>query len=116
MHELYVTKSIQQIVLKHAQKNGIKKVITVNLEIGALSDLQDEWLQRYFDRLSLGTVVEGARLRIRRVPAVFQCCECQQTYQIHSFYVQSLTCPHCSSAKVTLQTGREFRILNMEAE
>ena len=60
MHELPVTKSIFQVVLKHAQKGGVKKVVTVNLEIGALSDLQGEWVQRYFDHLSLGSVVEGA--------------------------------------------------------
>ncbi len=44
MHELSVTKSIYQIVLKHAKRGNVKKVISVNLEIGALSDLQDEWV------------------------------------------------------------------------
>ena len=43
------------IVQKHAIKNGVKKVHVVNLEIGALSDLQNEWIQRYFDYLSKGS-------------------------------------------------------------
>ena len=52
MHELYVTKSIHRIALKHALQNNVTKVLSVNLEIGALSDMQNEWLQKYFDRLS----------------------------------------------------------------
>ena len=46
MHELPVTKSICDIVVRHAAVNGIAKVISVRLEIGALSDLQHEWVQR----------------------------------------------------------------------
>ena len=42
MHELQVTKRIHQIVLKHAIKNDVNSVLSVNLEIGALSDLQSE--------------------------------------------------------------------------
>ena len=52
MHELSITESILKIVLKHAQKSGIQKVMTIHLRIGKLSDLEDEWIQRYFDYLS----------------------------------------------------------------
>ena len=57
MHELQVTKSIHQIVLKHAIKSNVNRVVSVNLEIGALSDLQNEWIQRYFDKLLSSIVV-----------------------------------------------------------
>ena len=57
--------------MRHAAVNGIAKVISVRLEIGALSDLQHEWVQRYFDCVSRGTVAEGAELDITKVPAVF---------------------------------------------
>ena len=116
MHELLVTKSIFQIVLKHAIKGNVNCVHSVNLEIGALSDLQSEWLQRYFDRLSRGTVVEGAKLKITRVPAVFECNCCHQSFEIDSLQENDLSCKHCQSKEVSLITGREYYIKNMEVQ
>jgi hydrogenase nickel incorporation protein HypA/HybF len=59
MHELPITESILKIVLKHAEMNSARKVITVHLQVGKLSDLEDDWIQRYFDYLSKGTIAEG---------------------------------------------------------
>ena len=114
MHELSVTKSIHQIVLKHAVQGRVNRVLSVNLEIGALSDLQSEWVQRYFDRLSRGTVAEGAKLKITRVPAVFQCNRCCQSIEIYSLLEEEITCQHCHSREVSLVSGREYHVKNME--
>jgi hydrogenase nickel incorporation protein HypA/HybF len=116
MHELPITNSIFQIVLKHARANNVEKVISVNLEIGALSDLQDEWIQRYFDRLSRGTVVEGAKLKTNRVPAVFRCNCCQERFGVRSLLEEDLSCRQCNSRDVTLISGREYRVQSMEAQ
>lgn len=115
MHELPITKSIFQIVLKHAQVNDVNRVIAVNLEIGALSDLQTEWVQRYFDRLSRGTVVEGAELKANRAPAVFRCNDCLHSFEITSLLEEDLSCKLCHSREITLISGREYRIKDMEA-
>jgi hydrogenase nickel incorporation protein HypA/HybF len=116
MHELVVTKSIFQIVLKHAKMGNVQRVISVNLEIGALSDLQSEWVQRYFDHLSRGTVVEGAKLKIDRVPAVFRCNHCQQSFEIDSLLEKDLSCEQCHSRKVTLVSKSEYYVKNMEVQ
>jgi hydrogenase nickel incorporation protein HypA/HybF len=116
MHELPITKSIFQIVLKHARANDVKRVIAVNLEIGALSDLQGEWIQRYFDHLSRGTVVEGAKLRTNRVPAVFRCNRCGRQFEVHSLLEEDLSCGQCNSRDVTLVSEREYRVQSMEAQ
>jgi hydrogenase nickel incorporation protein HypA/HybF len=116
MHELPVTKSIFQIVLKHAGMANVQKVISVNLEIGALSDLQSEWVQRYFDHLSRGTVTEGAKLRIHRVPAIFRCNRCQQSFEINSLLEEDLSCGQCHSRDVTLVSGKQYHVKNMEVQ
>ena len=115
MHELYVTKNIHQIVLKHAIKSNVHKVLSVNLEIGALSDLESEWIQRYFDKLNHGTVVEGAKLNIISVPAIFQCNHCHQSFEIYSLLEEDLSCKECLSKEVNLVSGREYHVTNMEA-
>ena len=116
MHELYVTKNIHEIVLKHATKGNVNQVLSVNLEIGTLSDLQSEWMQRYFDKLNRGTVLEGAKLNITRVPAIFRCNHCQHSFEIYSLVKEDLTCKQCISKEVSLVSGREYRIKNMEAQ
>lgn len=114
MHELSVTKSIHQIVMKHALLGRANRVLSVNLEIGAFSDLQSEWVQRYFDRLSRGTIAEGAKLKITRVPAVFQCNRCRQSFEINSLLEEELSCQECHSTEVSLISGREYIVKNLE--
>ena len=52
MHELPITESILKIILKHVKSNNVRKVVAVHLRIGKMSDIEDEWIQRYFDYLS----------------------------------------------------------------
>ncbi len=115
MHELPITKNIFEIVLKHTEKNNVEKVKFINLEIGALSDLQSEWIQRYFDQLSKDSVVEGAQLKITRVPAIFKCIDCKQSFEINSLLTDNLKCTHCKSKAVNLVSGREYNVKSMEA-
>ena len=76
MHELPITESILRVVLKHAETNKVRRVVTIHLQIGKLSDLEDEWIQRYFDYLSKGTLAEGAKLKIERMnPLIFEIAE-----------------------------------------
>lgn len=115
MHELPITRNIFEIVLKYAKKENVQKVAFVNLEIGALSDLQEKWIQRYFDHLSQHTVVEGARLKINRIPAVFECNKCQRSFQTDKIAIKELNCPDCNSGAVYLISGKEYHIKSMEA-
>lgn len=114
MHELPVTESILNIVLKHARANKVRKVVTVHLQVGKLSDLEDEWIQRYFDYLSKGTPAEGATLKIERTPLVVQCTACGRSFEADMQHLRDLTCPSCGGRNVTLVSGREYYIKNME--
>ena len=68
MHELSVMESILNIVVKHALKNDAKKILGISLRVGEMTDLVDEWMQRYFDYLSKETIAAGAVLKIERIP------------------------------------------------
>ncbi len=114
MHELPITESILNIVLKHARANGVSKIVTVHLQVGKLSDLEDEWIQRYFDYLSKGTQAEGAQLKIERTPVVVRCIACEESYEADVHNLKDLTCPSCGEKGVTLVSGREYYIKNME--
>ena len=116
MHEMPVTESILSISLKHAALNKASKVISIHLQIGGLSDLADEWLQRYFDYLSRGTMAEGAILKIQRTAAVIQCGACRGSYEVQPAQIGNPVCPACGEKGGALVSGREFYIKTMEVQ
>ncbi|MCD6569253.1 MAG: hydrogenase maturation nickel metallochaperone HypA [Deltaproteobacteria bacterium] len=114
MHELPITESILNIVLKHAEANNVNKVISISLKIGELSDLVNEWVQRYFDYLSKDTIAEGAKLKIERTPVVIQCDKCGLSFQVNIRESKTIRCPDCGGKEVTLVSGREFYINSID--
>jgi hydrogenase nickel incorporation protein HypA/HybF len=116
MHELPITESILKIVLKHAEKNDVRKVTAIHLRVGKLSDLEDDWIQKYFDYLSKGTLAEGAKLKIERTPIVVQCNACSASYEAEMGEMGEIVCPDCGEKGKTLVSGREYYIKEMEVE
>ncbi|MCX7982141.1 MAG: hydrogenase maturation nickel metallochaperone HypA [Syntrophales bacterium] len=114
MHELPITEGILKIVLKHAARNKANKVVLVRLRIGRLCDLEAEWIQNYFSYLSKGTVAEGAKIEIERVPAVVICRSCGQEYEMKNDGLISFLCPNCGSQEVEIVSGREYFVSEME--
>ena len=116
MHELPVTKSILDIVLRHAEANGVEKVVAIDLSIGALSDLEPEWLQSYFDHLSRGTPAHGAQLRVRRSPLTFRCSTCSGEYTATRERLGEAICPGCGSRDASIVSGTGYTVESMEVQ
>jgi len=115
MHELPVIDSVLTVILRHAAINQARQIISVTLQVGALSDLEDEWMQRYFDKLSQGTAAESAVLKISRVPVVVACKSCQFEFEIAPHENSEIVCPGCNSRQgFTLLSGKEYYIKEME--
>jgi hydrogenase nickel incorporation protein HypA/HybF len=114
MHELPVTEGILKIVLQHAPAESVSKIVRIFLEVGELSDLEDEWIQRYFDYLSKGTRAEKAELVIQRIPIMFQCDQCANRFEIKREALQDLQCPECGSTECKFVSGKGYYIKNME--
>ena len=103
-------------MLKHAEMNSVRKVIAIHLQVGKLSDLEDDWIQRYFDCLSKGTIAEGAKLKIERMPVMVQCNVCSTSYEADIARMGDLLCPVCGEKSGTLLSGREYTIKEMEVQ
>jgi len=114
MHELAVTERILAIILKHAQANNVNKVLSIQLKIGELSDLENEWIQKYFDHLSKGTIAENAKLKIEKSPVVMECDECGLSFEVNIRESSEIQCPECANKRCSLISGREYYIKDME--
>jgi hydrogenase nickel incorporation protein HypA/HybF len=89
VHELQVTERILDIAIRHASGHDVSRIVRIRLRIGELSDLEDEWIQRYFDHLSRGTLAEREELREPK-------------------------CPGCGQSDCRLVSGREYLVENIE--
>lgn len=74
-----------------------------------MRDFREEWMQRYFDYPSSGTVAEGSKLRIKVVPAVFECEECKNTFTADLRWI-TIIYPCCISVGTVRISRRDFLI------
>ena len=110
MHELMVTESILEIVLRHATEADVTRVTDLYLVIGDLSSVVDDSVQFYWDFVSEGTVAEGATLHFQRIATELACQACGHTYSPDD----DLTCPACNSNNVRIVAGKEFYLEAIE--
>lgn len=115
MHELPVVETILETVLRHAQKYNASRVKTIFLEIGGLSDLEDEWMQSFFDYVSKDSLAHGAILDITRTPIGLTCKSCGHAFEVDTADQINSECPECGAKEENmLVSGREYLITNME--
>ncbi|EIE97797.1 hydrogenase maturation nickel metallochaperone HypA/HybF [Saccharomonospora glauca] len=107
MHELSIAQSVVDAVVEHT---GGARVLSVRLEIGALSGVEADAMRFCFDAVTRGTPVEGAELVVETVPGLGRCTLCGTDVPLSSFLD---TCP-CGSVDVDVRSGQQLRIRDVE--
>ncbi len=99
--------------MKYAEENKACRIASIHLEVGELRDIAEEWMQRYFDYLSQGTIAEGGKIVVKRTPVVLKCLGCANCFNA-DIRQENILCPGCGSAKNELVSGSEFLIESIE--
>lgn len=113
MHELGVTESIAGIVLRHANMNGARRVLKVNIKLGELTGIVDHYVNFYWDMVTKDTIAQGAELNFIKVPVVAYCQRCREEFRVQEY---DLTCPRCGDLASDLISGKEFMVESIEIE
>jgi hydrogenase nickel incorporation protein HypA/HybF len=114
MHELAITQALLSIVLEAAEAAGARRVTAVELTVGALTGYVDDSIRFYFERLSEGTLAEGALLRIRREPGEGRCQTCGGAFPVEPPLLPA--CPLCSSPDIQIAGGNRCIVERIEVE
>lgn len=114
MHELAVSKSILQLVLRHAEASGAKEVLNIYLVVGEMRNIEESWIQRYFGYISVGTAAEKAVIKVKKVPVVFLCGKCGKKFNTDIKEDKKILCPFCKSFNYDLVSGRELIVESVE--
>lgn len=113
MRELNATQSILAKALSKARESGAKRIKSLQLAFGEISELDQSSIQKHWEELSRGTPAERAQLHFRFIKAEVQCMACFMKYhpangQIH--------CPYCGSYGAKILAGEEFFLESIELE
>lgn len=114
MHELGVTRSIVDIVVRKGIEQRAHRIVAVRLIVGKVRNFEQVWVQRYFDRCAKGTIAEGASVQIEYVPITFYCEGCGATFELELGNNRRLSCPECGSGEYRMITGGELLIKEIE--
>ena len=113
MHELSITQSMLEIVLKQAEQAHAKKVTNINLVIGEMTGVVSDSVQFYLDFLTKNTIAEGATVSVTRVPSQAKCRNCNQRFELAEF---NWTCPYCQGNIIDVISGKELIVESIEVE
>jgi hydrogenase nickel incorporation protein HypA/HybF len=113
MHEYHIVEDIVRRAAEAAAKNGTSRVTEVRLALGELSGLSEESVRFYFDEISRGTALEGARLSIKFINAKLRCDACGITFERRK---GEFGCPACGKAGLPAGAGRECYIEEIEID
>lgn len=114
MHELPIAERILALALKYANGQNVGRIVRIHLKISGLSDLEGEWLQKYFDYVSKNTIAEDACLVIKQAPIVVQCASCEHTFEVERQQLRDLSCPQCRAGRCKLISQGGYFVENME--
>jgi hydrogenase nickel incorporation protein HypA/HybF len=112
MHELSIAQNILQIVAEEATRNQATRVSGIKIKAGEMRGIVPESLSFCFDFVSRGTLAEGAKIDIERIPIQAQCKQCQTTFSVENY---QFICPLCHSKEVDLTQGMELLVHEIEA-
>lgn len=107
MHEFGVMTQLLQAVETKAHELGGRPVLEINIQIGDRASIVDDSLLYYFERLTPGTLVDGAKLNVKRIPSRFYCPRCDKKYVPAP---ENFNCPSCYYLGTVTIEGSELLI------
>ena len=115
MHEMSYVRPLVDIVLDECRRSGASKVEKINISIGAMMDVLEEYIPGLVRHLGKGTPIEDAEVVIRRVPFYVRCDECADIFALDVHDPSTWRCPRCGAERrYRVFSGREMRLDSIE--
>ncbi len=111
MHELSLCRNIIESIEESAVIEGFARVLSVNLEVGALAGVEIEALKFGFEAAKIGTLAQGSALSVSLITAVGKCRQCGGEMLVTELYTP---CSHCGEYGLDFQGGDQLRIKSLE--
>ena len=112
MHELGIVYEVVRQVQQIVKEQNLTQVAGITLQIGAISTVVPEYIEKCYPAAVDGTIMENTQLHIEIMPANALCQNCGKVYDLAQ---NSRFCPYCQSPLHEVLSGKEFYIKEIEA-
>jgi hydrogenase nickel incorporation protein HypA/HybF len=110
MHELTIAEAIVGIA---ADRAAGRRVLAVDVKVGALRQVVPAALEFAFELTVMGSNLEGAELRIENIRAVGRCADCGHVSELDWF---PFACAGCGSVDLELVGGEELLVESIDVD
>ncbi len=107
LHELGVVIEVVKTVESFAEKNCVKKINAITLQIGEISSMIPKYIEDCYPAAVEGTILRNAQLKIETLPANGLCRICSRVYNLVE---NKSLCPGCGGRDFEILSGKEFII------
>ena len=112
MHELSLALEVIELAQREADKNKVVEIQEILIEVGDLSGVEADAFQAALELLVKDSILDGAMLKINRIPGNGNCYTCRQEFIMNN---RLDTCPVCHSFPSEIKGGDEFRVISLLA-
>jgi len=113
MHEMSIATELIKQILKIAEENNLKKIESVELEVGELKQVVPIAMKETFKAVTKDTIAQGAVLKIKEIKAKAICRRCKVIFEPElNFFI----CERCQVADVDIIKGADIIIKSITGE
>ncbi|MEK6575529.1 MAG: hydrogenase maturation nickel metallochaperone HypA [Chloroflexota bacterium] len=113
MHESGLTEDLFAHALHHAREANARRIVSIKVVIGALSDATPDSIRFYFDSLAPGTIAEGSALEFGTASGQAHCNACGRDVTIDEPYA---ACPACGEFVLAVTSGNAVYLDSIDVE
>jgi hydrogenase nickel incorporation protein HypA/HybF len=115
MHEMALLRNVVDLTVAEATAAHAQRVTAVYLTIGEARDVIDSLVDSLFEFLSRGTIAEGAKLVVTKVPLRVRCNKCGEEFALDVSDESTWTCSSCHAYHdYRVVSGMEFKVSRIE--
>ncbi len=114
MHELSTMVRLANQAIKVAEENEADRVEKIVVEVGEMTDIVPEYLQKYYPEATRGTILEGSTLETHVVETRVRCVDCGEEF--HPSREYDYRCPKCKSMRAKVLKGRSVTLVQVIVE
>lgn len=105
MHEVGIISSLVKTIERIIHEEGMTEVERVVLEVGELSGIVPEYMEKCWPAATYRTFMEKTRLELHVVPGIVKCRACGELF---NGAASDLRCPACGAEDMEILSGNDL--------
>ena len=107
MHEIGIVRAMVKTVLDYCEQNNVPEVSEIVLQVGELSLVIPEYVEKLYPVVIKDTPLENAKLIIENVEGLAECKDCDEIFNV---VATKGYCPSCGSFEKEVLSGKDVNV------